>query len=234
MSSFQSGSKKKPHNRKDYTTGLNGGIIFQPQVGQHSGTIIFMHGLGDSADGLADIVEMWSEEFRHLKIILPTAPTKKITIMMGQSGNAWYDITAMDESARETDPSTGIEASQEYLSSLIEEELSQGILLSRILLMGFSQGGAMTLFTGLQLPVKDEEMIAKATLGGKYPLRFAGLLVMSGYLPKQSAFKLSDSMKEVKTVPILHTHGKDDPLVLYRYAEKTKEYLTSVVSSLFS
>jgi lysophospholipase-2 len=158
--------------------------------------------LGDSADGLQDIPEIWQKsKVGHIKFILPTAPQRPVTLNMGHRMNAWYDIAQLND--RTHDPNTGIEDSCKYIKSLIEEEQSKsGLPLSRIALAGFSQGGAMSLFTGLQ-----EEYLPSSEQPSQ---RLAGLLVMSGYLPKASAFKLSESLKET---PVLHCHGSDDQVV---------------------
>ncbi len=150
---------------------------------------------------MQDIPEIWQKStLGHVKFILPTAPMRPVTLNMGHRMNAWYDIAQLDD--RTHDPNTGIEQSANYIKGLIEEEQSKtGIPLSRIALAGFSQGGAMSLFTGLQ-----DEYIPASDEGG----RLAGLLIMSGYLPKASAFKLSDKLKET---PVLHCHGSADQVV---------------------
>jgi predicted esterase len=161
--------------------------------------------LGDSANGLQEVPKIWkNHNLGHIKFILPTAPQRPVTLNMGHLMNGWYDVIKLNE--RANDPNTGIEDSCKYIQSLIEEELNKtGLPLSRIALAGFSQGGAMSLFTGLQekyLPTSSEQPSQ----------RLAGLLVMSGYLPKASAFKLSESLKET---PVLHCHGSDDQIVSF-------------------
>lgn len=69
----------------------------------------------------------------------------------------------------------------------------------------------MTLWTGLQLPIEK---------------KLGGLLVMSGYLPGANKFNFSEGMQEV---PILHCHGTDDPVVIYQWAKKTRDFITSKV-----
>jgi lysophospholipase-2 len=221
MASFQRGAKS--HYKKSLNGGPNGGIVFQPMIGKHSATIIFIHGLGDSAEGLESIVEMWGHEFPQVKFILPSAGSMPVTVYGGMSANAWYDIASLDENSREQDPTKGIEESKTFIQTLMEEEMNRGILLSRILLMGFSQGGAMSLFTGLQFQF-SEELLEKASLSSKYPKRCGGLLVLSGYLPKQHSFQLQPAALDT---PVLHLHGQADPLVRFSFAEKTHSFLAT-------
>lgn len=112
---------------------------------------------------------------------------------------------------RASESCEGIEGSVETIRSLIENEISMGILNSRIALAGFSQGGAMSLFCGLQLPAER---------------RPAGVLVMSGYLPGASKFKLTAGFEDLK---VLHCHGSSDPVVQYKWAQMTKEAIDGQV-----
>lgn len=223
MASFH--SSRPVHTKKPLVGGPNGGLVFQPAPGKHSATIIFIHGLGDSAEGLEDIVEMWGSDFPQVKFILPSAGTMPISVYGGMSASAWYDIASMDEKGREKDPTTGIEESKAFIQSLVEQEIQSGVLLSRIILMGFSQGGAMTLFTGLQLALSDE-LLERGSRSGKYPKRCAGLLVLAGYMPNKNKFTLSPLAVDT---PICHLHGTADPLVLFSFAEKTRETLLEQV-----
>ena len=220
-------SSKPIHHRKQFNKDGYEGLIFQPQPGKHSATIIFIHGLGDSADGLEDIITLWGDEFPEVKFILPTAKQMPISVYMGQRANAWYDIKHLADAVEEKDrdPSTGLSESKDFIQSIIIDEIQQGIALCRIILMGFSQGGALTLTTGLQLNL-EEEVVRMATKDHRYPNHVAGLLVMSGYLPKKYAFHLQETSR---SVPILHVHGAADPLVTVSYAEKTKEFLLQQV-----
>lgn len=97
------------------------------------------------------------------------------------------------------------------VKSIIEAEVNIGVRPNRIVLAGFSQGGAMSLFTGLQLPPE---------------LKPAGLLVMSGYLPGASKFRLTPGFEDV---PVLHCHGTSDPVVQYSWAEMTQAGITAKV-----
>jgi lysophospholipase II len=150
----------------------------------------------------ADVAEQMATQLPHLKFILPTAPTQRVTMNMGMPMPSWYDIVGLDERSNEN--CAGIEASQQSTMQILKDEHeTTGLSYSRMVLAGFSQGGALSLFTGLQL---DEQL--------------AGILVMSGYLPAASKLQL----KQPNT-PCWHGHGTQDPLVQYAMAEKTKTLL---------
>jgi lysophospholipase-2 len=113
-------------------------ITYSPISG-HSATIIFMHGLGDSADGISDIADSWSKQFPHIKFILPTATQRPVTLNGGMSMNAWYDIVGIDD--RSAESVEGIEESVERIRKLLLNENSLGLPYSRMILAGFSQVG---------------------------------------------------------------------------------------------
>lgn len=141
----------------------------------------------------------------HVKFILPTAPTQPVTMNMGMPMPSWYDIKGLDERANED--CKGISESKARLEAILAKEHSDtGLPYNRMLLAGFSQGGALSLFTGLQL---DQAI--------------AGVVVLSGYLPAASKF----SPKQLK-VPIWHGHGTMDPMVQFPMAQKTKQRLSEV------
>lgn len=139
----------------------------------------------------------------YIKFILPTAPTQPVTMNMGMPMPSWYDIKGLDERANED--CKGISESKARIEGILAKEHSErGLPYSRMLLAGFSQGGALSLFTGLQL---DQTL--------------AGIVVLSGYLPAAGKFNLKQSK-----VPIWHGHGTMDPMVQLTMAQKTKQRLT--------
>jgi len=144
----------------------------------------------------------------HVKFILPTAPTQPVTMNMGMSMPSWYDIVGLDERSNEN--CKGIEESQARLASILEQEHEQtGLAYHRMVLAGFSQGGALSLYTGFQLPAER---------------KLAGVVAMSGYLPHASAFTVTPGLEDV---PVLHCHGTQDPIVKYELAERTKQTVKS-------
>jgi lysophospholipase II len=149
-------------------------------------------------------VQSLGKAMPYIKFILPTAPTQPVTMNMGMPMPSWYDITGLDERANEN--CKGLEASVQRIRTLLQtEHETTGLPYQRMVLAGFSQGGALALFTGMSLP---------------QPL--AGIVVLSGYLPAASQFQLTPGLE---STPILHCHGTQDMMVNYNLAHKTMERL---------
>jgi lysophospholipase-2 len=152
-------------------------------------------------------IQHFSKHMPYVKFILPTAPTQPVTMNMGMNMPSWYDITGLDERSNEN--CNGIDDSRERISNILKtEHESTGLPYERMVLAGFSQGGALSLFTGFQLPEK-----------------IAGVVVLSGYLPAARKFKVTPGLEQI---PVLHCHGTQDPLVNYALAQKTKEKVGAV------
>ena len=131
-----------------------GTIVVEPAAGGATATVILMHGLGDTADGWeSSATDFLGPALPHARFILPTAPTRPITVNGGMHMPGWYDIEALGaDAARSRERAEGIVASRKRITSLIKAERDDGIPAHRIVLAGFSQGGAMSLFTGLNFP----------------------------------------------------------------------------------
>ena len=143
-----------------------------------------------------------AERMPHLKFIMPTAPTQPVTMNMGMRMPSWYDIVGLDERSNEN--CQGIEASKATLETILaKEHQDTGLPYSRMVLAGFSQGGALSLYTGLQL-----EQGA-----------LAGIVVLSGYLPAASQFTIAPGLEQV---PVWHGHYEVHPWpisIVARYPE---------------
>jgi phospholipase/carboxylesterase len=137
--------------------------------------------------------------------VFPHAPPRSITINQGYTMRAWYDIAAMDLALSED--AAGIRASDALLRDLIQQEVLRGIPSRRIVLAGFSQGGAMSLYTGL-----------------RYPEPLAGILCLSGYLPLAQDLP-AEAHSANAAVPILMAHGWQDSVIPLRFAEASREIL---------
>lgn len=139
----------------------------------------------------------------YVKFVLPTAPTQPVTMNMGMPMPSWYDITGLDE--RSNEKCKGLPESRALVEKILaDEHASTGLPYSRMLLAGFSQGGALSLFTGLQLQEK-----------------IAGVVVLSGYLPAAPQFE-----PKHLDVPVWHGHGTMDPMVQFPMAQKSQELVT--------
>lgn len=193
-----------------YTTTRNDGTITVSPKNEasQSALIVICHGLGDSAEGFVDVAEQLVTVMPYCKIVLPTAPTQPVTMNMGMSMPSWYDIVGLDERSNEN--CKGITESSETVRAILAKEHStNGLPYSRMVLAGFSQGGALSLFTGLSLE-KEQKL--------------AGVACLSGYLAGSKIFKLTEGLEDT---PVFHGHGEADPMVLYQMAVRTKEELVS-------
>lgn len=179
-----------------------GQITIEPAEGAapHSATFVGpIHGLGDTNRGWLDVAMHLHQQMPHVKFVLPNAPTSPVTLNGGMPMPSWYDITSLDDRANQ--PCTGIDASKAVVDELIAAELAAGIPLDRIVVGGFSQGGALALFAGLQ-----------------HPGRLAGVCCLSGYLAKAEAFELAP---EAASTPVRHFHGALDPTVRVEWARES-------------
>ncbi|CAF3133284.1 unnamed protein product [Rotaria socialis] len=179
---------------------------------KHTATIIFLHGLGDVGGSWHDVFNMYriAKSVPYAKFIFPTAPTQKVTLNLGMSMTTWFDIYGLDPSVKEDQD--GIEKSCMFLSNLIEEEIKNGILPERIMIGGFSMGGAVALYTALTSP---------HTLGG--------IIALSTWLPLSSTFPQALVSGDIKAdLPIIQCHGDQDPLVQLRWARMTEQRIKAM------
>ncbi len=168
-------------------------ITIEPES-KATACVIWLHGLGDSGAGFAPVVPaLGLPADNSIRFIFPHAPEQAVTINQGYVMRAWYDIKSMDLHNRAD--MQGVLASEVSVRALIQEQIDSGIPANRIVLAGFSQGGVMSLFTGL-----------------RYPVQLAGIMALSCYLP--TADKLPEELSEAnKTTPILQHHGEQDDVV---------------------
>jgi phospholipase/carboxylesterase len=156
--------------------------------------VIWLHGLGaDGHDFESVVPEIVGRRERAWRFVFPHAPVRPVTINGGMSMRAWYDILGFDRSAAEDTP--GFLATDALVRELIVREGERGIPAGRVVLAGFSQGGAVTLYTGL-----------------RYPERLAGLMALSCYLPLGARLEKERSAVN-DGVSIFLAHGVDDPVL---------------------
>ncbi len=163
-------------------------------------TVIWMHGLGaDGWDFVPVVGELPLPAELVVRFIFPHAPERPVTINNGYVMPAWYDI-AMSDIARLPDEA-GIRASQAAIEAFIAREGERGIPAGRIVLAGFSQGGAIALQTGL-----------------RHRARLAGVMALSTYLALEDSLEAEGSPAN-RDVPIFMAHGTEDPVVPMRLAQ---------------
>ena len=164
--------------------------------------VIWLHGLGADGHDFEPIVpELVQRSERALRFVFPHAPMRPVTLNAGYVMRAWYDIIAIDRRAAEDE--SGIRASQTLITELIRRENGRGIATERIVLAGFSQGGAMALYSGT-----------------RYGERLAGIIGLSCYQLLAGRFAAERDPANQAT-PIFVAHGTEDPVVPPALGEAT-------------
>ena len=166
-----------------------------------------MHGLGASANDFADMPSLISRP--GTRWIFPNAPMRPVTLNNGWRMPSWFDIRFLGDAAEVNGRECPVEAQEsgELIASLMEEEHARGIPYNRIVLVGFSQGGAMSLYTGC-----------------RFPERIAGMVCMSGYLIFHEVH-LEACHDANRTTPVLICHGSQDDMVPLSSGQRTAEFL---------
>ena len=164
-----------------------------------SAAVIWMHGLGADGNDFVPIVnELELSGAPALRFVFPHAPKIPVTINNGYVMRAWYDVSFGDlEGHTKRADENGVRRSQAQIGELILREHERGIAFSHIVLAGFSQGGAISLQTGL-----------------RYPEKLAGVMALSCYLPCTDSF-VAEATAENKNTPVFIAHGTEDPVVPY-------------------
>ncbi|XP_060063097.1 lysophospholipase-like protein 1 [Ylistrum balloti] len=179
-----------------------------------SAVVLFLHGSGDTGEGVSDWVKMASKgefHFPHAKVLYPTAPARPYTPMGGAMSNVWFD--RMQISPNVPEHAQSVEAMCASLSALIQQEVSSGIPKSRIVIGGFSMGGAMALH-----------------LSYRFHRDVAGVFALSSFLNNGSAvFKELEARPDLSPLPpLFYCQGEKDDLALPVWAENTFTQLSSV------
>lgn len=141
--------------------------VVEPPGAQHDATVIWLHGLGDTGMGWADVGPQLQQRLQKAKFIFPTAPTVPVTVNMGMSMPSWFDINSLDPTLFSLDP-PGLGESAAYVRKLVQAEVDAGIAPERIVLAGFSQGGAVVLSAALDGAVSvGAVLVLSSFLGSK-------------------------------------------------------------------
>jgi phospholipase/carboxylesterase len=178
-----------------------------------SASIIVLHGLGaDGNDFVSIAQELDLRAIGAVRFVFPHGPTRPVTINGGYVMRAWYDIfgSELGPGGVKREDEAGLRASQVLVDGLIASERALGVAANRIVLAGFSQGCAMTLMAGL-----------------RYPVRLAGLLGMSGYLPLAATTAAERSAANTG-VPIFQAHGRADPVIALDRATASRDALLAL------
>ena len=171
--------------------------------------VIWMHGLGADGNDFVPIVkELDLAGAPGIRFVFPHAPTRPVTINNGYVMRAWYDISFGDlEGKTRRADEKGLRESQAQIGELIAQEQSRGIAASKIVLAGFSQGGAIALQTGL-----------------RHPEKLAGVMALSTYLPLAESFAAEASAAN-KATSVFMAHGTHDPVVPYSMGDNSRKIL---------
>ncbi len=169
-------------------------------------SVIWLHGLGANGKDFMGIVEQLNLPTNHgIRFVFPSAPFIPVTINNGIRMRAWYDIYDLNRLDKED--LAGIQNSQKIIAAYIEEQVASGVAHNRIILAGFSQGGAMTLYTALN-----------------YDQRLAGAISLSAYIPLAVNLNVTQRFAN-KDIPIFLAHGSFDQIVPFILGEKTRDLL---------
>jgi phospholipase/carboxylesterase len=169
----------------------------------NTATAIWLHGLGADGHDFEPVVQMLN--LPHIKFILPHAPYLPVTLNNGYEMRAWYDIFGLQPDSPQDE--AGINQMQATINNMIEAEIARGIPSQRILIAGFSQGGAMALHTATRF---DQPL--------------AGVLALSTYLPLKNQLKEKQHPAN-KHLPIWIAHGRHDSVITLATAQSSKQKL---------
>jgi phospholipase/carboxylesterase len=191
-----------------YETRQSGDAIVMTPATPPKGSIIWLHGLGaDGSDFVPLVPELRLPDAMAPRFIFPNAPLRSVTVNNGMSMPAWYDIYSLG--VRDREDAAGIQASAATVHGLIDRERAAGIGAERIVLAGFSQGGAIALQAGV-----------------RYPEALAGILALSTYLPLRATLVAERTLAN-QAIPILMCHGREDPIVPIELARQSFAALTA-------
>ena len=173
---------------------------------QPAASVIWLHGLGADGNDFVPVVrELKLPRDMAIRFVFPHAPVRPVTINNGVKMRAWYDITAADLNNRAD--LAGVKQSQLQVEALIAREVERGIRSARIVLAGFSQGGAVALYTGL-----------------RHAQRLAGIMALSTYLIGADALAI-EAASVNRGVPIFMAHGTADPIVRFDWGNASRRAL---------
>ncbi|MDH4048183.1 MAG: alpha/beta hydrolase [Gammaproteobacteria bacterium] len=177
-----------------------------------TGTVIWLHGLGADGHDFEPIVpELALPDSVSLRFVFPHAPVRPVTLNGGMRMRAWYDIISLDRSGPQDE--AGIRASSASLLELVERERARGISNDKVVVAGFSQGGAIAMHMAM-----------------RYSQRLAGLMALSTWLPlgdSLSAEVINNDKSQPRDLPVFMAHGSFDPMLPIGMGQQSKAALES-------
>ena len=173
-------------------------------------SVIWLHGLGADGHDFVPIVQevlprLTLPEEMGIRFIFPHAPKQAVTINGGYVMRAWYDVISPD--LRQRQDRDGIIGSQHHIVQLINHEIAHGIPSQRIVLAGFSQGGAIALYTAL-----------------RFPQPLGGVMALSTYVPLAESTEQERSAQN-QGIAVMMAHGEHDPLIPLQAAVESRDLL---------
>ena len=182
------------------------------EVGPAAGvecSVVWLHGLGADGHDFEPVVPELALGDARVRFVFPHAPVRPITINGGFPMRAWYDIVTLDRSGPQDE--RGIRESAALLDALVEREHERGVAYEKIVVAGFSQGGAIALHSGT-----------------RFRRRLAGIMGLSTWLPLASTFQaeaLADRAVPAADIPVFMAHGTADPTIPIEYGRSSAEAL---------
>ena len=172
-------------------------------------SLIVLHGLGADGHDFVPIAQQLDlSAIGAVRFVFPHAAVRRVTINGGAPMRAWYDILGMDGARREDE--AGLRDSMAEVQALVDREAIRGVPPTRTVLIGFSQGCAMALLTGLRAPQ-----------------RLAGVAGLSGYLPL-AASTAAERSEANRDLPLFLAHGRFDPMVVPARGLATRDALLAL------
>ena len=188
--------------------GLDTPVVVEPPV-PATAAVVWLHGLGaDGHDFEPVAAELERGGLGGIRYVFPHAPVRPVTINGGMEMRAWYDIAGSDFERRADEE--GVRESAGIARALVDEQIARGIAAQRIVLAGFSQGGAIALYAGL-----------------RFPFRIAGILALSTYLPALRSLE-AQAHPANRDVPIFLAHGSQDPMIALSLSERSRAALAAL------
>ncbi len=187
--------------------------VLEPPLEVVTGThplssVIWLHGLGASGYDFQPIVpQLGLPDSLSVRFVFPHAPDRAVTLNGGMVMPAWYDIYALERGSRVD--LEGLAQSASLVEQLVKKEMDRGVPEHRIVLAGFSQGGAVALYYLTQRPAS-----------------FAGVLALSTYLPVGDADE--SALRHNRSIPVWMGHGLEDPVVRYEWGRNSASRLVQL------